>query len=189
MNQRYNPLIDTPPVTVSVNGRDYKISSDFRVTLAYLRLMKSDESNEEKVLFGLSLYYGDRIAPDDVAHLVEYIGYFIRRGEAGETKESKAFPTFDILEDSGRIFAAFLQIYGINLRKVRMHWWVFSELLEGLPKGTHLADVIEIRGRKFEKWMKPADRNELQRVKDRYRIGEPTDIMDNLFTALKGIAR
>ncbi len=186
---RFNVLIDEPPVAVEVNGRLYHIHSDFKTVLAYLRLQAGGDDDEDKARFGLSLFYGDDIARDDIPELFEYMGYFIRRGADKEEHRDTGAAVFDLMTDSGRVFAAFLQAYRINLRRASMHWWTFCELLEGLPKGTHLSDVIEIRGRKFEKWMKPADRNELQRAKDRYRIGEAVDVMDNLFTALKGIAR
>lgn len=188
--KRFNILIDNPPVACEVNGRNYRIQTDFKTAIAYIRLQTGDDDDEDKARFGLSMFYGDEIALDDIEGLLEYLEWFLRRGqERDDTERGSRAPTFDIMTDAGRIYAAFMQIYRINLRTARIHWWTFGELLEGLPKGTHLADVIELRGRKFETWMKPADRNELQRAKDRYRIGEAVDVMDNLFTALKGIAR
>ncbi len=189
MASRFNILLDEPPVSVEVNGRSYPVATDYRVALAYFRLLAGDDDDQDKALFGLGLFFGNMIAPDDVGELQKYIGYFLSRGDDQESQDKNGPRVFDILEDSGRIYAAFYQIYKINLRKARIHWWVFCDLLEGLPKGTHLADVIELRGRKFEKWMKPADRNELQRAKDRYRLGPKTDVMDGVFNMLKGIAR
>lgn len=184
----FNVLIDKPPEEVEVNGREYKIRTDFRVALAYLRLVRSEEPEDVKNEYGLSLFYGDEIAPQDIAALFDYMGFYLRRGRPKE--ETKGPLVFDILEDAGRIFAAFLQVYGINLRRTRVHWWVFGELLEGLPQeGTRLAEVIDIRRRPFEKWMKPGQRNELQRMKDRYKIGGPAAALDDLFEALKGVAR
>lgn len=188
MGNPFNVLLDRPPETVEVNGRSYPVASDYRVALAYFRLMGGDDDDQDKALFSLSLFFGSEMAPDDIPELQKYIGWFLRRGRDEEPQDKKA-RVFDMLEDSGRVFAAFYQIYKINLRTARVHWWVFCELLEGLPKGTHLSDVIEIRGKKFEKWMKPADRNELQQIKDRYRIGPKVSAMDALFSMLKGVAR
>lgn len=189
MARSFNVLLDEPPVSIEVNGRAYPVATDYRVALAYFRLMADDDmTDKDRALFGLGLFYGNMIAPDDVEELQKYISFFLSRG--GDKEDGASGPrVFDILEDSGRIYAAFYQIYKINLRKVKMHWWVFCDLLEGLPKGTHLADVIELRGRKFEKWMKPVDRNELQKAKDRYRLGPKTDVMEGVFNMLKGIAR
>ena len=188
MVSRYNVLLDEPPISVEVNGRCYPMATDFRVALAYFRLASGTDDEQDKALFGLQLFYGNMIAPDDVEELQRNIGAFLMRGI--DREEDPTGPrVFDILEDAGRIYAAFYQVYKINLRKARIHWWVFCELLEALPKGTHLADVIELRGRKFEKWMKPSDRNELQRAKDKYRIGPKVDLMESVFGMLKGIAR
>lgn len=190
MEKAYNPILDELPFECDANGRSYKANTDFRNVFAYFRLLESEDQDEDKVFFGLDLFFGDMIAADDVEILIDWIKWFIRRGKNKEEDEEeiKGPVMFDLIVDAGRIFSAFLQIYGINLRKVKMHWWVFGELLEGLPRGTHLADVIEIRSRKFEKWMKPSDRNELQRLKDRFRIGEKVDPFDGLFDMLKGVA-
>jgi hypothetical protein len=51
--------------------------------------------------------------------------------------------------DSGRIFAAFLQVYGIDLRTEKMHWWTFKTLFDALPADTKLMEVIQIRQKKI----------------------------------------
>jgi hypothetical protein len=193
MQKPFNPLIDQPPETTTVNGREYRVETDYRTVLAYLRLLQDQETEEQdKTLLGLSMFYGDKIHREDVEELVSFLRYFIDRGRENEEDDESSSPkgerTFDLLEDSGRIYTAFLQIYRINLRRAKVHWWIFWELLEGLPEGTKLSSVIEIRRRKYSKGMSPAERNELARLKDYYRIGEPADMMTGLFDSLMGIA-
>jgi hypothetical protein len=195
MAQAFNVLIDAPPMTCEVHGREYRINTDFRVVLKYLRLLEGDDTQDDKNLFALILFYGQEqlLFPDDVEGLFEYITLFINRGEVN-TKRSSNEVYFDLLEDSGRVFAAFIQVYKINLRKEKLiHWWVFYDLLESLPKETHLADVIEIRSKKFETWMKPKDRQELMRIKASYALGKKkvssNDPMGNFFDALRGACK
>jgi len=189
MLSAFNPILDTPPVTALVNGHTYRVQSDFRTALAYIRLLSSDETDEDKDLLGLSMFFPGDIHQGDVSGLLGYISWFIRRGKEPEEGKEKKTRLFDVLVDSGRIYSAFFQAYRINLNKAQLHWWLFGELLEGLPKGTHLADVIEIRGRKEEKWMSAADRLELARAKDYYRIEDnPKDVMGDLFSFLAGLS-
>jgi hypothetical protein len=188
MANQFNILLDEPPEFCEVNGREYKVNTDFRVVLAYMRLMDGEDSEEDKAIYGMALFFGDMIAVGDLKGLSDWLRWYIKRGVERQEEERKETPIFDIMMDSGRVYTAFLQTYKINLRKSKMHWWVFGELLEGLPKGTHLADVIELRGRKFETWMKAGDRNELQRAKNRYRIGAKTNPIVGLFDYLKGIS-
>lgn len=196
MPKRFNPLIDPPPETVEVNGREYRIEADYRKVLAYQRLLQDPEmDDQDKAVLGLALFYGDQVRREDVQDLLAYSQYFINRGQEPREDQDEAAPrkerTFDILEDSGRIYAAFLQVYGINLRKAKIHWWIFWELLEGLPpEGTKLASVAEIRGRPYRKDMSPVERNELARLKGYYRIGDDApDVITGLFDSLLGISQ
>jgi len=194
MQRRFNPLIDRPPETITVSGRDYRLDTDYRTVLAYLRLLKDqDIEDQDKTVLGLSMFYGDSILREDLEDLAAHLRYFINRGAEPEEDESadaaKPVKAFDLLEDSGRIYAAFLQVYGINLRKARIHWWIFCELLEGLPdEGTKLSAVIDIRRREYSKHMTPAERNNLARLKEYYQLEETPDVMTGLFDSLLGIA-
>lgn len=194
MQRRFNPLIDRPLETVTVGKRDYRLDTDYRTVLAYLRLIHDqDTEDQDKTVLGLSMFYGDDVQREDLEDLAAHLRYYINRGaepeDSEEPKGAKPAKTFDLLEDSGRIYAAFLQVYGINLRKARIHWWIFCELLEGLPdEGTKLAAVIDIRRRDYSKHMTPAERNSLAKLKDYYRLEETTDAMTGLFDSLLGIA-
>jgi hypothetical protein len=188
MRQRFNPLLDEPPVVADIGGEPVRIETDYRVVLSYLRLLREDISDEEKAILGLNLFCPlEKIT--DITEFAKYIDWFIRLGEE-PPEHGKEKPVFDILQDSDKIFAAFYQVYRIDLRHVRMHWWIFYTLLMNLPKDTKLADIVELRGRKVEKWMDAQARIELARAQNYYRLDEPSgDIMADVFTMLAGIAQ
>jgi len=193
--KRFNPLIDDLPRSVEVGGVEYQVQTDFRQALEYFRSLDDLDSDQtQKTLIGLRVFFGDQIRRDHVDGLVLKLKWFLNCGKP-ESKPSNEEKVFDLLEDSGRIYAAFLQVYQINLRKVRLHWWVFCELLEGLPQGTHLANVIDIRSRPLPKGTSPEAKEAAQkllRAKARYKLGADRpgrDAMSQFLDFLKGIAR
>jgi hypothetical protein len=73
----------------------------------------------------------------------EYVFRPHRRGRGGSVR------AFDFNLDADLLYASFWQAYGINLRKQadRLSWWEFMALFQGLPKGTKMREVMEIRQR------------------------------------------
>lgn len=190
--RRFDPLIDDPPDYLEVAGSRIPIDPSFRTVLAWIRVVeRSDWDPVQKALVGIRLFVGNEAEiPDD--HLVELhqkIQDFVLRGEKVDEQKKKRGPeVFSLSIDSGRILAAFLQVYRINLRTARIHWWVFCELLEGLPGGTRLAEVIDIRRRPMVKGMTPAQRNELTEAKRRYAINDTNkDPMGALGSLMRGL--
>jgi len=145
------------------------VNTDFRFVFSYLRLQDSDEENEDKISLGLSMFFGP-IYYEDIQGLAEWLKWYMDCGKSEEELPSSGPPVFDLLQDCGLIYAAFMQAYHVNLRKVKMHWWIFSELLRGLPTGTGLSGIMELRGRKVEDWMKPEQKMELIAAQLRVRI-------------------
>lgn len=186
---KFNPLIDSLPEAAQVSGGSYPINTDFRTVLSYLRMLDDEDlSDQDKTAFALVLFFGNGIKAADVDELVQYLRWYINCGEAPDPDRKKAPRYFDILVDSGRIFSAFFQTYRINLKDTRMHWWTFCEMLAGLPKGTHLADVIDIRARPMRPDMDPGERNELAKLKAHYALDEKeNDVLGNLFDSLAGV--
>ena len=62
-------------------------------------------------------------------------------------KEADKKKITDFTQDADLIRAAFLQVYGINLYKDKLHWLEFSALLAGLPEGNRYSEVLGIRAR------------------------------------------
>jgi len=139
-------------------------------------LFESDEKDNVKQAFALAMFFGDIVYRDDIEGLVKHLGWYLAKGKEEKEEDENEERTFDLLIDAGKIFSAFMQVYHINLRTVKMHWWVFLELLEGLPSGTYLSSVIELRGKEPDKNMSAKDRVELAKAQDHHRIGVKEDI-------------
>lgn len=55
---------------------------------------------------------------------------------------------YDYKQDADYIYAAFMQVYGIDLieQQGQLHWAKFKALLKGLPKETMFSEIMRIRG-------------------------------------------
>lgn len=94
-------------------------------------------------------------------------------GDAKNTGEN----VVDFKQDAGRIYAGFIQAYGIDLYEQwgKMHWQTFCELLANLPSDTAFAEVVSIRTREIPQPTKynSKERAKLIQLKARYAIKIP----------------
>ena len=102
-------------------------------------------------------------------------------------------------QDAGLIRAAFRQVYGIDLWRDRLHWFEFTELLQGVPEGNRYTETIGIRVREMPeptKWnakerawlMEAKQRVALQRTEQEIESDYQRDVK-NVFDALLPFAR
>ena len=130
-------LYDKLPDTVTVKGKKVKVNLDFKNVLRMIDILEQD---------------------DLLPEVKEYLALkcICRRPVDGmmEAVINLLFPRFrehdkitDYTQDADLIRAAFRQVYGIDLYKVRLHWFEFSCLLACIPEGTRYGDVLSIRAR------------------------------------------
>ena len=80
--------------------------------------------------------------------------------------DGKRITSFE--QDAPLIRAAFRQVYGIDLWRDKLHWFEFSELMQGIPEGNRYAETIGIRFREMPaptKW-NAKEREWLARAKE-----------------------
>lgn len=138
---------------IEVGGISYRVKTDYRV---WIRLPEMNDYRE--------LFIGDNPS---------FLGYFSREAiesikefylcVKGSSDGNHEGQLMDFEQDSGRIYASFLQAYNIDLFEVELHWHKFLILLQNLPEWTTLSKVISIRAYK-------GDDEELNKLKDSYAI-------------------
>lgn len=148
-----NILIDDIeyPDQVVVNGERYEIRTNFRMSILFELMMQDDSLDAQaKVWKGLNLYFP--VIPDDLSAAVDVALWFYRCGREetmlqkrmAERKGKKQVYSFE--HDAGRIYAAFLLAYKIDLQDIEyMHWWRFRYLFESLPKDCEFMRAMEYR--------------------------------------------
>lgn len=167
----FNILLDQSPETVMISGLSYKINTDFRFILKCLRQLESSESKENAAKTVLNAFYFYNI-PSDIETAIEIFRSFIMINLESESQEDSEEvmqdKVFDMLFDLNYIYAAFMQVYKIDLLNIKMHWWQFKTLVDGLPTGTKLSDIVEIRSRDVPK--DPRQRAVVNRLKEAYKL-------------------
>ena len=105
---------------------------------------------------------------------------------SGEKSSGKRLMDFE--QDAWAIYAAFVQAYGIDLHKTRLHWWTFLDLLRALPEDTRFSQIIGIRGQPLPKPTKynADERRRIAQLKAEYAL-RPTG--NNAATKEEGLRK
>ena len=145
-----NIILDVLPETVEIDGVEYQINSDFRISILFELLMQDDEvGKRQKLMSGLRLYYP--VVPQNLTEAVDKMIWFYRCGrEAEEDRPGKsggrAKQVYSFQYDDDYIYAAFLEQYGIDLQDVEdLHWWKFRALFKGLREDTEIVKIMGYR--------------------------------------------
>ena len=158
-----NILLDILPETVDIDGIEYRINSDFRISILFELLMQDDElGKRQKLVQGLQLYYPE--IPHNVTMAVDKMIWFYRCGkETGNgghgSGSGRAKQIYSFEHDDDYIYAAFLEQYGIDLQDIEeLHWWKFRALFRGLSEDTEFVKIMGYRSVKITSKMSKEQR-------------------------------
>ena len=181
------------PNHISIDGRRYKLRLDFRNVLKMMDILERDDILPEARDY-LALKCVMRRPPKDCRKAIFALRLFL----FGESKPSneKRVTSFD--QDADMIRAAFMQEYGINLYRDKLHWFEFTALLYNLPNGNKYTEIVAIRGRPIPpatKWNQQ-EREALIRAQAAYalqytdeeRKRSYSDSLKRVFADMKNIA-
>ena len=158
-----NIILDVLPETVDIDGAEYRINSDFRISILFELLMQDDEvGKRQKLIQGLKLYYPE--IPHNVTMAVDKMIWFYRCGkETGNgghgSGSGRAKQIYSFEHDDDYIYAAFLEQYGIDLQDIEeLHWWKFRALFRGLSEDTEFVKIMGYRSVKITSEMSKEQR-------------------------------
>lgn len=143
-----NILIDLVPESVEIDRTEYKIRTDFRVSILFEMMMQDEElSNEEKLLKALELYYP--IIPSNVGEAIEKIKWFYRCGKdivKSNNNKGESVKIYDYEYDDDYIYSAFLSQYNIDLQDIKhLHWWKFKAMFKSLNEDNKIVKIMQYR--------------------------------------------
>ena len=122
------------PEYVRVNGRLYKIRTDFRIALRCNEIANDNNIGDYERALGIicTLYENGLDNSEDYTKLLELATKYLSCGKELESNSERTEPDMDYSEDMDYIEASFMSDYHIDLANIEMHWWKFNNLINGL---------------------------------------------------------
>ena len=154
------------PEYLEVNGKKFKINTDFRLALKCDEIFRDTSIGDyEKTLAIIYILLGDAglEAKEYYNEFVSLLTKYLSCGKAHQN-DNEEMPTMDFKQDEGYIKTSFMSDYGKDLDKIEMHWWQFHDLLEGLTENCVLSRVRAIREEPLS-GKKGAERQKLEKAK------------------------
>lgn len=188
-----NTIFDGLPDTVSVNGVDVPITTDYRTGILFEAMVKDPAMSEPDILeTALRLYFGDDLLPlmdvGSVNDFMEAIIWFYRCGDETPVKEEHdSKRVFDYDYDANYIYQAFMSAYGIDLATDPLHWWKFRALFGSLPEECMFMKVVGYRAMKIPPKATKQQKEFYQKMKRVYALPLPEaerQVQDDLTQAL-----
>ena len=157
-------MVGRLPRTLTVNGKEYNIRSDYRDCITILTAFTDRElSDEAKILVTVQIMYKEPIPRKDIMEAYNQAVWFLNCGDTIR-KPQTSVPKFSWTQDEQLIFSAVNKVAGKEVRTLDyMHFWTFIGLFNEIGEGA-FATVVSIRSKKqknqkLEKWEKEFYRN------------------------------
>ncbi len=125
------------PTGIEVGGVFYKLNTDFRVWVEFLRAVEDDGIAPYDVFAGE--------APDGNEWVEAALEFARSENETPRGGGGDGAQAVDFIRDGDYIVAAFWQAYGIDLTTAALHWHVFLALFRSLPSDTKMAEIMGYR--------------------------------------------
>lgn len=122
------------PEYAEVDGKKYKINTDFRVAIECNRIAEDETIGDyERVLGVIYTLFGEEgiNTPEHYEKLLEMAKKYLSCGKELETRKQEE-PDMDYIQDMDYIEASFMSDYRIDLSNEEMYWWKFCNLMNGL---------------------------------------------------------
>lgn len=174
-----NLLLDTPPESVIIDGREYPVNWGYRAfILIEICMFDSSINEEQRLLNALNIFYNRRI-PDNMVEAVNHLYWFYMCGERKKKEDknksrrlSQVQRCYDFEQDAPYIYAAFLTQYRLDLSMTLnydLHWWKFRAMFESLDENLKISKIMYYRTAKTT-GMSKQQRNVINIMKSLYAL-------------------
>lgn len=141
-------MIGSLPRELTVNGKSYRIRTDYRDCLNILVAFSDvNLSNTEKVYVVIDILYKDPVPPEYMDEAYRQAVWFLNCGDTINTPNTSA-PLYNWEQDERLIFSAVNKVAGKEIRSEEyMHFWTFMALFNEIGESS-FSLVITIRNKK-----------------------------------------
>ena len=150
-------MIGVLPTSLSVDGKDYPINSDYRIALLIFEAYNDPElTQQEKSRVCIECLYKE--IPRNFSEALKQAVWFLDGGNMPKPEKAPK-KLMDWEQDESIIFPDINKVAGYETRSVDyLHWWTFLGFFNEIGEGL-FAQVMHIRskkakGKKLEKWEK-----------------------------------
>lgn len=164
------------PEFALIDGKEYVIDTDYRTAIDCLELVNDGSINDFERFVGVIVMLFGEGAPLN-ENSMNMAKKYLQCGEKDETQYSRK-KDMDYKQDESFIQASFMSDYKIDLSKVKMHWWMFCDLLNGLTDKCVLNRVREIRNYDISQIKDPKTRQKIIEAKQSLALKEERSIED-----------
>lgn len=158
--------------------RGCPISTDFRAMVQLELLIRDPEvSAADKITLGLALLFPNGIGSMSPVEAWDALLWYYGGGEDTEEKPAQRSGgppqhtrrVYDFEQDATNIYAAFRQVYGVDLQREALHWWEFRAMLFSLPDSCLQGRIMMYRATDTSK-LKGAEKKRIQQLQKQYAI-------------------
>lgn len=149
---------------VEVDGIFYKVETDFRYWLRVIEILGDKTAKVQDVEF----IFEDKIPENKKEMISALVSFAYPRQALPRVKDTSDVRVLDYTIDAALIYAAFFEMYGIDLLECDLHYYKFLALLNGLH-GTKLNDVMGYRS--WQKSNKSFD-DEMSDLRDSWALSD-----------------
>ena len=161
----------TYPEYAEVDGKRYKINTDYRTALRCFEVIEDDSiCDEERALAVVFLLFGE-VPTSNLEDFLRIAGNYLRCGEKAETQASSE-RDIDFVADEKYIVASFMSDYQIDLSRTDMHFWQYIQLIQGFTERSIMSRVREIRNYDLEELKDPKTRAKMAKAKEAVALPE-----------------
>ncbi len=164
----FNILTDALPEHIILYETPYPVHTSFRNWLKISELLQ--DMTGRNIGKALSLCYKETLPPNLPSAILGMM-LFYNRGAfdyAPQGKKEEQIVSFS--QDADVIFAAFRQVYGIDLTKEDLHWYVFCALFSALSEDNAFLTLIRLRTMDETAIKNPERRRKVQKLKEKVRL-------------------
>ncbi len=192
-----NLLLDKLPSAIDVDGTIYQINTDFRACIKFEQMIfdiknLSENEKRDNVIRSLNLFLKSIPPAEHIKPVMDGLIDFYRcekevkkLNSAIKVPQTKTPKIFDYEYDAPYIYAAFVQVYNIDLIDVKMHWYKFRALFDALPADCQFAKIMSYRGTDTSQIKNKNEKQRIEKLKNIYAL--PNALSDEEKRANAGI--
>lgn len=165
------------PKSIKVNGKSFKIKTDFQDWIKFGMISQDKELNDLRVRVELMLecVLIDDLKGVDLNKMINALFSFYKLNkelrEVPKSLQSNDEP-YSFEHDWDLIYSSFKQQYGINLLNDDMHWFEFKGMLDNLNQDTPLMRIVGYRTTDISKIKDKEQKRLAGDLKDYYTLGK-----------------